>query len=60
MLFGSVGQTLSMVLLAVLGSIDRSGARISSMVFLFVFNTFFAIGWLATAFLYVRFLEEVS
>ncbi|PPQ63434.1 hypothetical protein CVT24_004944 [Panaeolus cyanescens] len=52
MLFGSVGQTLTMVLLAVLGSIDRSGARIVSAVLLFVFNSFFAVGWLGMTWLY--------
>ena len=38
MLFGSVGQTLTMVLLAILGSIDNSATQIVSAVLLFVFN----------------------
>jgi hypothetical protein len=35
-----------MVLLAVLGSIDKSSTNVVSAVLLFVFNSFFAIGWL--------------
>ncbi|GBE79328.1 Sugar transporter STL1 [Sparassis crispa] len=52
MLFGAVGQTLTMVVLAVLGSVDSSGAQIASAVLLFVFNSFFAIGWLGMTWLY--------
>jgi MFS family permease len=56
MIFGSVGQTLTMVLLAILGSIDRSGTQIASSVLLFVFNSFFAVGWLGMTWLYVSLL----
>ncbi|KAI0832570.1 general substrate transporter [Trametes gibbosa] len=52
MLFGAVGQTLTMVLLAVLGSVDSSGTQVASAVLLFVFNSFFAIGWLGMTWLY--------
>ncbi|KAL1944299.1 hypothetical protein VTO73DRAFT_3484 [Trametes versicolor] len=52
MLFGAVGQTITMVLLAVLGSIDSSGTQVASAVLLFVFNSFFAIGWLGMTWLY--------
>ncbi|EMD40622.1 hypothetical protein CERSUDRAFT_44561 [Gelatoporia subvermispora B] len=52
MLFGAVGQCITMVLLAVLGSVDTSGAQVASAVFLFVFNSFFAIGWLGMTWLY--------
>ncbi|KAI0787081.1 general substrate transporter [Irpex lacteus] len=52
MLFGSVGQTLTMVLLAILGSIDNSASQIVSSVLLFVFNSFFAVGWLGMTWLY--------
>ncbi|KAF9534794.1 general substrate transporter [Crepidotus variabilis] len=52
LLFGSVGQTGSMVLLAILGSISNSAARIISAVLLFVFNSFFAVGWLGLPWLY--------
>ena len=54
MLFGSVGQTITMILLAVLGSVDTSGAQVASAVLLFVFNSFFAFGWLGMTWLYVR------
>ena len=53
MLFGSVGQTITMVLLAVLGSIDTPGTQVASAVLLFVFNSFFAVGWLGMTWLYV-------
>jgi MFS family permease len=53
MLFGAVGQCLTMVLLAVLGSIDNPATQIVSAVLLFVFNSFFAIGWLGMTWLYV-------
>ena len=46
MLFGATGQCLTMVLLAVLGSINNSASQIISAVLLFVFNSFFAVGWL--------------
>ncbi|KAF9265000.1 general substrate transporter [Marasmius fiardii PR-910] len=54
MLFGSIGQCLTMVLLAILGSLPKSNnaAQILSAVLLFVFNTFFAIGWLGMTWLY--------
>ncbi|CAE6413359.1 unnamed protein product [Rhizoctonia solani] len=52
MIFGAVGQTITMVLLAVLGSIDRSSTNIASAVLLFVFNSFFAVGWLGMTWLY--------
>jgi len=52
MLFGATGQCLTMVLLAVLGSVDTSATQIVSAVLLFVFNSFFAIGWLGMTWLY--------
>ncbi|KAF8915880.1 general substrate transporter [Mucidula mucida] len=52
MLFGAVGQCITMVLLAVLGSINNSAAQIVSAVLLFVFNSFFALGWLGMTWLY--------
>jgi hypothetical protein len=52
MLFGAVGQSITMVLLAVLGSINNSGADVASAVLLFVFNSFFAVGWLGMTWLY--------
>lgn len=53
MLFGSIGQTITMVLLAVLGAVNTSGSRVASAVLLFVFNSFFAVGWLGMTWLYV-------
>lgn len=52
MLFGAFGQTGTMVLLAILGSIDNSATQIVSAVLLFVFNSFFAVGWLGMTWLY--------
>ncbi|KZT65987.1 general substrate transporter [Daedalea quercina L-15889] len=52
MLFGSIGQMTTMIILAVLGSVDSSGAKVASAVLLFVFNSFFAIGWLGMTWLY--------
>ncbi|KAF4619794.1 hypothetical protein D9613_005153 [Agrocybe pediades] len=52
MFFGSAGQAGTMILLAILGSINNSAARIVSAVMLFVFNSFFAVGWLGMAWLY--------
>ncbi|KAF8434584.1 general substrate transporter [Boletus edulis BED1] len=52
MLFTAVGQSLTMVLLAVLGSVKGNGAQVVSSVLLFVFNSFFAVGWLGMTWLY--------
>lgn len=52
MLFGAVGQCITMILLAVLGSVRGTGAQVTSAVLLFVFNSFFAIGWLGMTWLY--------
>lgn len=46
MLFGAVGQSLSMVVLAACTSVGGTGPGIVAAAFLFIFNTFFAIGWL--------------
>ncbi|KAJ5864118.1 uncharacterized protein N7529_006034 [Penicillium soppii] len=60
MLFGAVGMSISMVVLAISDNISASNkgnstgvkAGIAQTVFLFVFNTFFAIGWLGMTWLY--------
>ncbi|KAK0206623.1 general substrate transporter [Desarmillaria ectypa] len=52
MLFGAIGQCITMVLLAVLGAVDNAPAQIVSAVLLFVFNSFFALGWLGMTWLY--------
>ena len=51
MLFGVTGMSGSMVILAVMNYLSQnneggSAPGIVSAVFLFVFNTFFAVGWL--------------
>jgi hypothetical protein len=51
MLFGAAGMSMSMVVLTIVNylaqnNIGGSGPGIAAAVFLFVFNTFFAIGWL--------------
>ena len=53
MLFGAVGMSLTMVVLAVTSKYTGDGSTqaekksgIAAAVMLFVFNTFFAIGWL--------------
>ncbi|THX18429.1 general substrate transporter [Aureobasidium pullulans] len=52
MLFGAAGQAASMAILAGATSRTSSGLGITAAVFLFVFNTFFAIGWLGMTWLY--------
>ncbi|GES66738.1 sugar transporter [Aspergillus terreus] len=56
MLFGAAGMSISMAVLAGcnyrLVYLDDKRAGIGQAVFLFVFNTFFAIGWLGMTWLY--------
>lgn len=52
MLFGAAGMSLSMVALAITASIGSKESGIACAVFLFVFNSFFAIGWLGMTWLY--------
>nr|SIP56033.1 putative Sugar Porter [Yarrowia yakushimensis] len=61
MLFGTVGQAITMGILAGTvyaassiqdGGLDKPQAGIAAAVFLFVFNTFFSIGWLGMSWLY--------
>lgn len=59
MIFGSIGMTLSMVILAITDHIGSSttgsastNAGIASTVMLFAFNSFFAVGWLGMTWLY--------
>ncbi|KAM0722640.1 hypothetical protein Q7P37_002081 [Cladosporium fusiforme] len=52
MLFGAAGQAASMCVLAGATSNVSTGTGILAAVFLFVFNTFFAIGWLGMTWLY--------
>lgn len=52
MLFGAVGQAATMAILAGVNSQTGTGYQISGIVFLFIFNTFFAVGWLGMSWLY--------
>lgn len=53
MLFGSIGQAATMAVLSGVNSQPGNAAcQIAAIVFLFVFNTFFAIGWLGMSWLY--------
>ncbi|KAF4458976.1 sugar transporter [Fusarium albosuccineum] len=53
MLFGATGQAFTMAILAGVGNHDdNKGCQIAGVVFLFVFNTFFAVGWLGMTWLY--------
>ena len=53
MLFGAAGQAGTMAILAGVNSDENNkGAQVAAVVFLFVFNTFFAIGWLGMTWLY--------
>ena len=53
MLFGAAGMSLSMVVLAISTSfVGQTKPGIVAAVFLFVFNTFFAWGWLGMTWLY--------
>lgn len=59
MLFGAAGQAFSMAVLA--GSsayLQYTACGIVAAIFLFVFNTFFAIGWLGMTW-YVAILESM-
>ncbi|XHG01437.1 hypothetical protein AWENTII_004820 [Aspergillus wentii] len=52
MLFGAAGMSISMAILAITASLGTTGGDVGCAVFLFVFNTFFAIGWLGMTWLY--------
>lgn len=52
MLFGAAGMSFSMVILAIMTKLGGKGPDIVSALFLFIFNTFFAIGWLGMTWLY--------
>lgn len=52
MLFGAAGQSMCMVVLAVTDKIGGTKAGIGQTIFLFLFNTFFAVGWLGMTWLY--------
>ncbi|KAK9447370.1 general substrate transporter [Limtongia smithiae] len=45
LLIGSVGMAISMIILTICTSVGGNQAGVAAAVFLFVFNTFFALGW---------------
>ena len=45
-------MSISMIILAITDSIGGTKAGIAQTVFLFVFNTYFAVGWLGITWLY--------
>ncbi|THX56533.1 sugar porter family MFS transporter [Aureobasidium pullulans] len=44
-MFGAVGMSISLIVLTVMSYVDNSSTHIVMVVFIFVYNTFFAIGW---------------
>ena len=53
LLIGAFGQTITMVLLAILGSLSgNAAAQIISCILLFVFNSIYAFGWHGITWLY--------
>lgn len=52
MIFGAVGMSGSMAILAGMTYLGGSGPGIVAAAFLFIFNTFFAVGWLGMTWLY--------
>lgn len=52
MIFGACGQAASMAILAGMTYLGGDGPGIVAAAFLFIFNTFFAIGWLGMTWLY--------
>lgn len=52
MIFGGIGMVLSMMILAIMNAFPSTATGIVSSAFLFIFNTFFAIGWLGMTWLY--------
>lgn len=44
-MFGASGMCISLIILAIMGYLDTSNSHIVMAVFVFVYNTFFAIGW---------------
>lgn len=52
MLFGSVGMGISMIILTIAKSLGTTSGDIATIVFFFVFNSCFAVGWLGMTWLY--------
>lgn len=52
MLFGSAGMVASMAILAAMTAVGGTGPGIVAAALLFLFNSFFAVGWLGMTWLY--------
>jgi MFS family permease len=52
LILGAAGQAATMAILAGVNSSSSQSAQIAAIVFLFVFNSFFALGWLGIPWLY--------
>jgi len=52
MLFGAAGMVASMSILAAMTAVGGTGPGIVAAAFLFIFNSFFAVGWLGMTWLY--------
>lgn len=52
LLIGAAGQAATMAILAGVNSVTSSSTQIAAIIFLFVFNSFFAFGWLGIPWLY--------
>ena len=52
MMFGASGMSISMIILTIMLYLNNTAGNIVSTVFLFVYCTFFAIGWQGMAWLY--------
>lgn len=51
-MFGSSGMCISMIILAIMSYLNSGSSHIVMVVFIFVYNTFFAIGWQGMAWLW--------
>ncbi|KAI9671858.1 MAG: hypothetical protein M1831_003386 [Alyxoria varia] len=52
MMFGAFGMSISMVVLTIMAYLEIRAGDIVAIVFFFVFNTFFVIGWQGMSWLY--------
>ncbi|KKA27133.1 hypothetical protein TD95_000394 [Thielaviopsis punctulata] len=52
MIIGAIGQAIAMATCAGVNAYDSLGCQITAVVFLWLFNTFFGIGWLGMTWLY--------
>lgn len=60
MLFGAAGQAASMAVLAATTAFPSKTNGAVSAAFLFIFNSFFAVGWLGMTWLYPAEITPLS